>query len=155
MNINIKDKLVLITGMVVFQKNKNIERWLVVKKDENSDWELPTANVRRVESSVRAAIRTMQEMGGMRAQVMAEAGRFGGSTVVNGKTVPLRYIFYLMKYRDEAGELIGFNQMEWFDYAGAVRKLKSKRDRAIIKTAREELRTLRKTDEGKEILREK
>lgn len=147
-------KMMIVGSAIVFKKTSRGRRWFIVKEDEKSDWELPKATSRRVESSVRTAIRTMQERGGAKIKVLAEAGRAGGSTVVNGKTVPMRYLYYLAKYKDEAGEEgIGFYQLLWLDYAGAVRKLPSKRDRQMIKAAREELRKLEKTEEGKELLK--
>ena len=149
-----KDQTVLVSGAITYKKGRGKDWWLLVKRDVDSDWEIPLTNVRKVESSVRASIRTMQEMGGMRVKVLAEAGRSGGSTVVNGKTVPLRYLYYLIKYLDEAGEPIGFHEMKWFGYAEAVRKLKQKRDRAMIKAAREELERLRKSEEGQQLLQE-
>jgi hypothetical protein len=148
------EKIMIVGSAIVFKKASRGERWFIVKEDEDSDWELPKAASRRVESSARTAIRIMQEKGGAKIKILAEAGRAGGSTVVNSKTVPMRCLYYLAKYWDEAGEEgIGFHQLLWLDYAGAVRKLASKRDRQMLKAAREELRRLKKTEEGKELLK--
>lgn len=144
-----RDKIVIAAGAVVYKKERGKDKWLLVREEENSDWDIPKATARRVESSVRAAIRTIQEMAGMNAKVLAEAGRAGGSTLVNNKTIPIRRLYYLMRYEDSAGEGLGYHEIKWFEYAAAVRKLKQKRDRAMIKGAREELRAYRKALKAK------
>jgi len=131
---------ILISGVALFKEQTNGRRWLVVKQSEDGDWEIPKTVVRKVESSVRAVLRMLGEQGGMSAKVLEEAGRSGGITTVNGKTVPQRHVYYLAMLQAAQGEIIGFEEFKWLDYAKAVRKLSSKRERAILKSARKELR---------------
>jgi ADP-ribose pyrophosphatase YjhB (NUDIX family) len=147
----IDKKMVLVSGAIVFKENRGRKRWFLVKEgdEEDSEWEIPKILVRKTESSARAAIRLMAEQGSMDAKVLEEAGRAGGSTTVNGKVVPQRYLYYLMVLKG-AGEVLGFEDHGWFEYANAVRKLRSKRERLMIKQARQELRKWEKSEKNKE-----
>ena len=141
--------LVLVSSAVVFKESRGKTHWFVVKQSGAENWELPRVIVRKVESSVRAAIRMMGEQGGMTTQVLEEAGRAGGVTTINGKTMPQRHLFYLMMHLSSEGEAIGFDAIQWLEYAKAVRALSSKRERAVLKQARVELRKWKKEEEKK------
>jgi len=143
-----KNDRVLVSGAVVFKEYRGKQTWLVVKRGEENGWEIPKTIVRKGESSVKAAIRIMGEQGDMAAQVLEEAGRAGGSTLINGKVVPQKNIYYLMMQRS-AGEILGFEKHRWLEYAKAVRKLESKRERAMLKQARKELKKWKKEQEAK------
>ncbi len=123
----------------------------MVKQMEGEDgkWEIPKVPVRRTESSPRAAIRMMAEKGGMDAKVLEEAGRAGGSTTINGKTVPQRHLYYLM-IQTAAGEVLGFKDYKWLEYAKAIRKLSSKREKMMMRQARRELRKWEREQKSKE-----
>lgn len=143
--------LVLVSGAIVFKEGRGKRRWFIVKQtgDEDEEWEIPKVPVRKTESSPRAAIRIMGEKGGMDAKVLEEAGRAGGSTTINGKTVPQRHLYYLMM-QTAAGEVLGFEDYKWLEYAKAVRKLSSKRERLMIRQARQELGKWQKEHKNKE-----
>src|SRR3990172_3157361 len=126
---------VLMSVAVVYKRGGGV-RWFVVQQGQDSDWELPKTSVRKAESSVRASIRAMAEMGGMKAKVLEEAGRSGGSAVVNNKSVPVRHLYYLM-VRKDGGEVLGYANHAWLEYAKAVKKLSTKRDRTMLKQARD------------------
>ena len=81
----------------------------------------------------------MGEQGGMTTKVLAEAGRAGGVTTVNGKTLPQRYIYYLMLQQYSEGEVLGFEDYAWLSYAKALRKLSSKREKMMLRQAKKEL----------------
>lgn len=131
--------LVLVSGAILFKKEGRKRLWFLIKQ-EDGEWEIPKVAVRKTESSARAALRMMGEQGGMSTKVLEEAGRAGGITTINGKVLPQRYIYYLMAHGYEAGEAIGFEDYLWLEYAKAVRKLSSKRERAMMRFARKELR---------------
>ena len=138
------NKRVLISGACVVKNGSGKPKWFVIRHNESDGWELPKIVVRKTESSVRAALRMMGEQGGMKTRVLEEAGRAGGVTTVNGKTLPQRHLYYLMIHRADSGELIGFKEYKWLEYAHAVRKLPSKRERQMLKGAREEYKKWKK-----------
>lgn len=142
------DDTVLIGCAIIFKGEGKQRKWLIAKKKEDSDWELPRQKSRKKsESTAKAAIRLAGEQFGISAKVLEEAGRAGGVTTVNGETKPQRTLYYLMILKSEDGEVIGYKDHAWLSYASAVRKLSSKRDRKMIKAAREELKAWQKREE--------
>jgi DNA-binding GntR family transcriptional regulator len=145
MTVNVLDKnIVLVSGAIVFKEGRGKPRWFIVRQNEENGWEVPKILVRKGESSVRAALRMMGEKGAMTTKVLSEAGRAGGVTSVNGKVLPQRELYYLMRLRAESGEPVGFKESLWLPYAKAVRKMSSKRERSMIKSARKEYRKWKK-----------
>lgn len=142
--------LILVSCAVVFKESRGKRYWFIIKQDEDDGWELPKVFVRKGEASVRAALRMMGEQGGMTTQVLEEAGRAGGVTTVNDKILPQRHLYYLMILRSSAAEVIGFDNYEWLEYAQAVRKISTKREKAMLRQARKELRRWKKQQKEKE-----
>jgi ADP-ribose pyrophosphatase YjhB (NUDIX family) len=133
------DKTVIVSVAVVFRKRGKKTYWFVVRPvEENSLWELPRTMVRRGESSVRASIRAMAEQGGMRAKALEEVGRSGGAVKLKGKPVVQRSLYYLMAWKD-GGEVIGYAEHQWLEYGKAVRRVPAKRDKMMLKQARDML----------------
>lgn len=143
-----KQKLILVGAAVVYKKVKDKPVWFIVKQKEDSDWEIAKTNARRGESSVRAVIRMMGEQAAMNVKVQEEVGRVAGAAMVAGNTVPERKIYYLM-YCKEANEVLAFIDSDWVDYTKATRKLKSKKDLAMLKSARDLLKELDKKKKKK------
>lgn len=164
-------ELVLIAGAIVYRQTKGKKRWFLARQSEESDeWEIPKMIARRAESSARAAMRLMLEEVDMDTQVLEEAGRAGGSATINGKVVAQRHLYYIMLFKEkeeeEEGEAEkrkgnqrkevvrkktqGFEESGWFEYAQAVRKLRSKRERLMLKQGRKELRKWEKAEKNKE-----
>lgn len=144
------DDTVLIGCAIIFKGEGKNTMWLITQKKEDSDWELPRQRARKKsESTAKAAIRLAGEQFGMSAKVLEEAGRAGGVTTINGETKPQRTLYYLMILKSADGEVVGYHDHAWLSYASAVRKLPSKRDRKMIKSARKELRAWQKREEEK------
>lgn len=136
---------ILIGGAVVFRENRGKRQFLLVKQKEGDDWEIPKVTVRRGESSVRAVLRMISEQAGMTARVLEEAGRSAGTTVVNSKTIPQKFYYYLLLQKGGNSELIGFNQYKWMDYGDAMKKLAIKREKDMLKGGKDVLKEWEKT----------
>jgi hypothetical protein len=147
-----QEAVILVSAAVVYKKSPIGPLWFIVKQDEDSPWEIAKTVARRGESSVRASIRCMAEQGGMKAKVLEEAGRSGGAVKSKGRVVTQRYIYYLMVYKD-GGEVLGYQSYDWLEYAQAVRKLASKRDKAMLKEAKNIFKQLDKKRKTKENIR--
>jgi len=143
-----KQKLILVGTAVVYRKSKDKPVWFIVKQKENSDWELPKTNARRGESSVRSVIRMMGEQAAMNVKVQEEVGRSGGAALVGGVTIPQRTIYYLMLCK-EANEVLSFLDFDWLEWGKAIKKLKSKKDIAMLKAARDLLKEIDKKKKKK------
>jgi len=133
---------VLISGACLFREVRGKRQWFLVKQTKAGEWEIPKVLTRKGESSVRAALR-------ISARVLEEAGRAGGATTINGKTLPQRHIYYLMLTKTTPVESIGFPESAWLDYSNAVKKLSSKREKQMLKSAREVLEKWKKANQKK------
>ena len=140
----IKTQQILISGACLYKESRGKVYWLVVKNGEESDWEIPKATVRKGESSVRAILRVLGELAGMTVQVLEEVGRATASTVVNGKPIPQKFLYYLLIHKSSAGEILGFSEYEWLENAKAIKKLALKREKGMIREAKNVLKTWEK-----------
>jgi hypothetical protein len=140
---------VLTSVGILYRDHQGKRKWLAVKKNGDSDWELPRITVRKTESSARAAIRMAGELLASNAQIIDEVGRSGGMATVNGRSITQRQLYYLLKIQSQNGEVLGFTEAEFFEYAQAVRKLISKRDRQMLKAAKDFLKKVQEKKEKK------
>ncbi len=118
---------------------------MLVKSKEQKDWEIAKVTVRKGESSVRSVIRLTGEQGGMSARVLEEAGRSAGTIVVNGKAIPQKFYYYLMFQKGGSSDLLGFDEVKWYEYGDAVKKLGQKREKDMIRGGRDVLKEWEKT----------
>lgn len=136
----------------MFRDNRGKRQFLLVKQKEDSDWEIPKITVRKGESSVRAVIRMTAEQAGMSVKVLEEAGRFSGSNILNGKTVPQKFYYYLMAQKAGGLDIMGFDQFKWVEYGDAVKKISLKREKEMLKGGRDVLKEWEKTHNRKQIV---
>ncbi len=83
----------------------------------------------------------MGEQGAMEVKVLEEAGRSGGVVKINNKVVPQRCLYYLV-VQISGSEVIGYTDCAWLEYGKAVRKLANKRDKLMLRQAKEVLKKL-------------
>ncbi len=144
----------VIGGAVIFKDVHGRYTFLLVKQKDEAKWSLPKVTARRGESSVRSVLRLTSEVSGMNVRVLDEAGRYFGTQVVNGKTVEARYFYYITLLKS-AGEIMGFDQFKWMDYATAVKKLELKREVEMVKNTREYLKEWDKKGKKRNIAQER
>jgi len=142
---------ILIGGAIVFRDNRNKRQFLVVKQKDDSDWEIPKVTVRKGESSVRAVIRMTSEQAGMSTRVLEEAGRAVGNTILNGKSVPQKYYYYLMVQKAGGVDVIGFSDFKWLEWGEASKKIVMKREKEMLKGAKDVLKEWEKTHSKKSL----
>jgi 8-oxo-dGTP pyrophosphatase MutT (NUDIX family) len=142
---NGKNQQIVIGGAVIFRENRGKRQFLLVRQKENENWEIPKVTVRKGESSVRAVIRLASEQGGMAVRVLEEAGRVTGTTILNAKSIPQKFYYYLMLQKGGSSELIGFDEFKWLDYADALKKLGLKREKDMLKGGKDVLKEWEKT----------
>ena len=140
----------MIGGAIVFRDYRGKVQFLLVKHTDSKDWEIPKVTVRKGESSVRAVIRMTGEQAGMTARVLEEAGRATGTTMVNNKSIPQKYYYYLMINKAGGQDPIGFFETTWLEYAMAAKKLNLKREKEMLKGAKDVLKEWEKTHNKKQ-----
>ncbi len=131
---------------VICRELRGVYQWFLAKQTEDGGWELPKAQARRGESSVRAAMRNMGERGGLRVKVLEEVGRSSGFKKVGNQKIPQKYLYYFMVTHEASGEPIGFIDMAWFEFRQAIKQLESPRDQRMLKRAKEMVRGLERED---------
>ena len=138
------EQIHLVSAPMVYKKDKNKDGilWFLVKEDKDGDWEVPKTAARTGESSVRAAVRSMGEQGGMRIKVLEEVGRHGGAAKVGNKVLTQRVIYYLIAHK-EGNEVLEYAESEWVEHSLALRRVTAKRDREMLKSARVLLNEIR------------
>jgi len=141
-----KNNQITVSGAIVFKEYRRKKLFMVVKQSEEGKWEIPKVTVRRGESSVRASLRMIGEMAGMNARVLEEAGRTTAVVTINGKSVPQKTYYYLLIHK-AGGEILGFQDFVWLEYGKAVKKLELKREKEMLRSAKDVLKKWEK--EGK------
>lgn len=141
---------ILIGGAIVFRDRRGKTQYMLTKQKKEDDWEIPKVTVRKGESSVRAVIRMTGEQAGMTARVLEEAGRSTGTTMVNNKSIPQKYYYYLMINKAGGQDPIGFHETTWLEYAFATKKLILKREKEMLKGAKDVLKEWEKTHNKKQ-----
>jgi len=142
---NSKNQQIVIGGAVIFKENRGKRQFLLVRQKDNDSWEIPKVTVRKGESSVRAVIRLASEQGGMAVRVLEEAGRAVGNTIINAKSIPQKFYYYLMLQKGGSSDLIGFDEFKWIEYSDALKKLGLKREKDMLKGGRDVLKEWEKT----------
>lgn len=134
----------LVTGAATYRRKNGRTEWLIVKQQDTGGWELPKDNVRRAESSVRAAIRALADKAGIRGRVLEEAGRATVNTTVDGQPLDQKHIFYLMRQlsSEDSGSL--YAEERWAPYSSARRSLSLAREKRILRQANDTLKLWRK-----------
>lgn len=128
---------VLISGCIICKETGTKTLWFITKASESEKWEFPKVTVRKGESSVRAVLRMISERGEMATRVLEEAGRTNETTTQNTRTIQQRTIYYLMLAKTVSKEAIGFENFQWVDYSQASKKLGTKKEREMLKEAKE------------------
>ena len=129
------DEEILVSAGAVFKNRAGKNLWLLVKGSSNESWQLPKSIVRRNESSVRAVIRTLSEMAGVRVRVIDEVSKTSVRSGRNGRSFTKRTIYYLMQQRGKDGT-IATSRTTWVNARNMRGKLKSIAERKILTQAK-------------------
>lgn len=125
---------VLVSSAVVYKSRAGKNSWLLVKTGDEQ-WQLPKGVVRRTESSVRAAIRTLSEMAGIRGRIIEEVGKSSVRSGKGSKALVRRTIYYLMQQRGKDG-IEATARVVWVNPNNIRGKVKSATERKMLVEAR-------------------
>jgi hypothetical protein len=128
---------VLMSSAILFKYVAGVHKFFIIKEPGSEKWEFVKLLVRKGESSVRAVIRIMGEKGAMTVRVLEEAGRYKSAATTNGKTLTQNNIYYIMLLKSSSKEAKVFGEIAWLDYAKAIKKLTSKKEASMLKSARD------------------
>ncbi len=142
---------ILIAVAVLFREQGGKTSWFITKKPEDNSWEFPKVIVRKGESSVRATLRIMGEKGGMTTKVLEEAGRTNSVVNSDNKVLQQRIIYYLILLKNGSNEAVGFGENVWLEYPKALLKLTSKKEKQMLKSAKEMLKIWKKERKNRKV----
>jgi 8-oxo-dGTP pyrophosphatase MutT (NUDIX family) len=106
------------------------EYLLVEARRSRGEWVLPKGHIEPGETPEAAAVREVEEEGGVRAAVVAPAGE--SEYTVEGQ--PVRVIFFLMRYLGEASRKED-RRCTWRRYDEALRLLRFDDTRSVLMQA--------------------
>ncbi|MFZ5932741.1 MAG: NUDIX domain-containing protein [Patescibacteria group bacterium] len=129
-----RNNQIAVGGAIVFRDSRGKRQFFLTKQGGGDKWEIPKVAVRKGESSVRSVLRLTGEMAGMNTRVLEEAGRANALVSVNGKSIPQRFYYYLLLYK-AGGEILGFQDFVWLEYAEALKRLELKREKDMLRSA--------------------
>lgn len=128
----------------MFRERGGKTAWLVVKPGEDDEWQLPKGLVYREESSVRAVIRTLGKLAGLRSAVLEEVGRVNSTTTSKGSPLVRRIIYYLVQLKGKLEIDDVPVKLQWLEFASAKSKLGTQAEKKMLIQAREVLSQWRK-----------
>jgi len=140
---------ILISVAVLFRELNGKTSWFITKKNEDNTWEFPSVIVRKGESSVRAILRILGEKGGMTTRVLEEAGRTNSVVNSDNKVYQQRVIYYLILLKNGTNDTVGFGESLWAEYPKGSLKLSSKKEKAMLKSAKEMLKIWKKEQKNR------
>ncbi len=149
--MNLKNKILTLksAGGVVYKKEKNKIKWLIVKPAGRKEWRLPKGLIEKNETSVKAAMREVEEEGGVKAVIKEKVGEIKYFYTQDGQKVLKTVIFFLMEYiegdtsnHDEEVEKVAF-----LPFDKAYNKLTYETEKEILAQAYEILKGLEKEEE--------
>lgn len=117
-------------GVVARAVDGQREYLLVEARRSRGQWVLPKGHIEPGETPEAAAVREVQEEAGVRAEVVARAGK--SEYAVGGENV--RVVFFLMRYRGE-GRRQEDRACTWRPYDDALRLLRFDDTRRVLMQA--------------------
>lgn len=127
-------------GGVVFKKDANEFKFLIIKPAGTERWQLPKGLINNGESSKETAVREIAEEGGVDAEIMTKLGESKYFFVWEGKKIFKTVTFYLMRYIKDTGKGHDeeVDEAVFFPFKEAYGKLTFKDDKGLLKQAKEE-----------------
>ncbi len=130
---------------IVYKQENGQAHWLVFRSCDKDCWKFPKQMTTRAESSVRAAMRKIEKVSGLRSQVIEEVGRARVSVDAGKATRPALTIYYLLrKKKGQDLTLIKTEKGEvaWLPLQSARAKLGLKTEKDFLSEANRILRDL-------------
>ncbi len=84
-------------GGVVYKIEASQVRWLVIKSAGRNEWRLPKGLIEKNETSVRTALREVQEEGGVLASIREKVGTISYFYTQDEEKILKKVIFFLME----------------------------------------------------------
>jgi len=136
-----KIKKAFSAGGVVYREEPEGTLWLVIKAKSDGKWRLPKGGIEKNETSLEAAIREVEEEGGVEVEPLGKVGHEKYFFVKDGQKIFKTVVFYLMRYiQEKFGESDWETEaIDWLPYDEALERLSFKNEKKILEKAEEKL----------------
>ena len=136
-----KEKLVrgFSAGGVVFKKDGRGFRWLIIKPAGTNRWQLPKGRIDKGEGSETAALREVEEEGGVEVKLVKKIGASQYFFTFQGQKIFKTVVYFLMEYLSDTKDGYDHEVDEtlFLPFKEAYEKLTFKDDKEILKRAKE------------------
>lgn len=136
-----KEKLVrgFSAGGVVFKKDGRGFRWLIIKPAGTERWQLPKGRIDKGEGSEAAALREVEEEGGVEAKLVKKIGASQYFFTFQGQKIFKTVVYFLMEYLSDSkdGHDHEVDEIAFLDFEEALGRLTYKDDKEILKKAKD------------------
>lgn len=136
-----KEKLIreFSAGGVVFKKTPRKILWLIIKHAGTDRWQLPKGLLNEGESSKEAALREVEEEGGVKVRLIDKIGVSQYFYFFKGQRVFKTVTYFLMEYLSDTddGHDHEVDEAVFLDFEGAIKNLSFERDKEILKKAKD------------------
>ena len=126
-------------GGVVFKRVPKKFQWLLIKPAGTDRWQLPKGKVDKGETSKEAAVREVEEEGGVEVRLVGKIGTSQYFYVFSGQKIFKTVIYFLMEYLKDKkeGHDHEVDETAFVDFDEAEGKLTFKDDKEMLKKGRE------------------
>lgn len=126
-------------GGVVFKRVPKKFQWLLIKPAGTDRWQLPKGKVDKGETSKEAAVREVEEEGGVKVRPVVKIGASQYFYVFSGQKIFKTVIYFLMEYLKDKkeGHDHEIDEAIFLSFDEAFEKLTFKDDKEMLKKGRE------------------
>lgn len=126
-------------GGVVFKRVPKKFQWLLIKPAGTDRWQLPKGKVDKGETSKEAAVREVEEEGGVEVRLVGKIGTSQYFYVFSGQKIFKTVIYFLMEYLKDKkeGHDHEVDETAFVDFDEAEGRLTFKDDKEMLKKGRE------------------
>jgi 8-oxo-dGTP pyrophosphatase MutT (NUDIX family) len=122
-------------GGVVFKKEKGKTKWLIIQPKGTDRWQLPKGQIDEGESSRKAAVREVEEEGGVKTRLIKKLGDTRYFYILHGEKIFKTVTFYLMEYQGSSKkgpDKKEIDKVTFVPFEEAIKKLTFKDDRKMV-----------------------
>lgn len=126
-------------GGAVYKKNNSYTHWLIIQPTNSNRWQLPKGRIEKGEKSETAAVREVQEEGGILVKSISKIGKQEYFFYLHGKRIFKIVTFYLMEYIKDSVEGVDkkeIDKAEFVDFETALKTLTFDNDKEILQQAK-------------------
>ncbi len=139
------------SGGVIFRENNRVIEVALISVKNGSIWTLPKGVVERDEDIIKTALREVKEETGLEGEIVAELGSISYWYYMKDENTKYHktVYYYLMEYRSGSTEEHDreVEEVKWYPIEEALKRVKYKGDRVVLKRAREILLSQQRRDE--------